>query len=508
MQSKRQFVQDYIDSLYKAVEFYNNSEATSIDQAEEKLFNIIIEIRNVFSKEIPSIDDAILLKNGTGILDAKSVIGILKLYIVNTEGVPSIPLSKEDNAVQKIFISHRSTDKSSADIFESFLSSCGIPYNCIFCSSLPGNDIETKIALEIKKNLKESVLNIVLLSESYYQSPYCQHEAGIIWFLDTKKIVIAMPEIDSNLMEGFLDNEHKIRRLNNKSDIYAICDIVKKTFPYFISSNAKLDTNIDRLIEQYNQMLKTRDTALQIVPSNNNKLETRILSNEFSDEELLILYFFYDIQINSVGDDFIKLDQWLRKKNIYISVKDSFDILVDDDIINYINGSVETQNTYKMEIGSYRELRRLSQKSIDVFEQTCLKHKETTTYLVSENPIDDLIINSFSKAELLIIKYIIDLQRENLYAGWQQEKEVKMIQNWEEINILNNYLSCNYSDVISKMDIRKLIEPCAKTSYGNTKEYKIKDVFLKSVATLAKTSLDKIQLVMKENKQVELEVPF
>ena len=509
MQAKRQFVEDYIKSLSNAVDAYNNSEPTSIDQAENALFDIIIEIRNVFSKELPNIDDAILLRNGTGIRDANSVLGILKLYLVGTETVPSTPLSKEENAVQKkIFISHRSTDKKVADIFENFLTSCGISYSIIFCSSLPGNDIETKIALEVKENLKASVLNIALLSDAYYQSAYCQNEAGIIWFLDTEKIAIAMPEIDSNLMEGFFDNEHKIRRLNNKSDVYAICDIVKKVFPDFVLSNAKLNANIDRLIEQYNQMITTRDTALQSVPNNNNKLESRILANEFSDEELLILYFFYDLQINSVGDDLIKVDQWLRKRKIDLSVKDSFDVLVDDDIIDYISGSFEQQSTYKMEIGSYRELRRLSQKAINVFEQNCLRHKETITPLASENPIDNLIIKGFTKSELLLIKYIMDLQRENLYAGWQGEQEIKKIQNWEEINTLNNYLSRNYSDVISKMEIRKFIEPCAKTSHGNIKEYRIRDTFLKSLTSLGQAALEKMQSVMIENKYDEPELPF
>jgi hypothetical protein len=106
----------------------------------------------------------------------------------------------------------------------------------------------------------------------------------------------------------------------------------------------------------------------------------------------------------------------------------------------------------------------------------------------------------------LLVKYILDLERTNLFAGWQSEQEINMIQNWEEINQLNNYLSRNYVNALSKLEIRKFIEPCAKTSYGNTKEYRIRDAFLEGLKKLEQAALDRIQMIMEENKYVEL--PF
>jgi hypothetical protein len=254
-QEKREFVEEYIKYISEAVDSYNSSDPALIAQTEDDLFDRIIEVGNVFSKELPNIKDAIFLRNGSGIRDAKSVLGILRLYLVSNEAAQTSTATKEKNAVQKIFISHRSTDKRVAGIFENFLTTCGIPYSQIFCSSLPGNDVETQISSEIKENLKASILNIALLSNDYYQSAYCQNEAGIIWFLDTEKIIIALPEIDSNHMEGFLNSEHKIRRLNIKSDVSAICDIVKKYYE-IIPSSTKLNANIDWLIEQYNEAIK------------------------------------------------------------------------------------------------------------------------------------------------------------------------------------------------------------------------------------------------------------
>jgi len=130
-QAKRQFVENYINSLSNAVDTYNNSEPYATDQVEDDLFDIIIEIRNVFSKELPNIEDAILLKSGTGLRDANSVLGILRLYLVNEDDHTNAetPLVTDKKEARKIFISHRSTDKKLADIIENFLTSCGISYS-------------------------------------------------------------------------------------------------------------------------------------------------------------------------------------------------------------------------------------------------------------------------------------------------------------------------------------------------------------------------------------------
>lgn len=140
-QAKKQFVEGYINRLVYAIEAYNNSEAELLEQSENDLFDIVIEVQKVFSQELPNIDDAIFLRRGFGIRDANSVIGILRLYLLSKEETSSEntnPVITENKNPPKIFISHRSTDKKVADIIENFLTSCGIPYNNIFCSSLPG----------------------------------------------------------------------------------------------------------------------------------------------------------------------------------------------------------------------------------------------------------------------------------------------------------------------------------------------------------------------------------
>ena len=110
-----------------------------------------------------------------------------------------------------IFISHRSTDKAIADMLLDFFSGTGIPRETVFCSSLPGNDINEKISGEVKAALKSSVVNIAILSNGYYQSAYCLNEGGILWYLeDIPVIPIGLPEIDSRNMYGFLSGGNRI----------------------------------------------------------------------------------------------------------------------------------------------------------------------------------------------------------------------------------------------------------------------------------------------------------
>ena len=56
MQSKRKFVQDYIDKLNAELSALCACEPQCIDKEENALFDLILGIRNVFSKEMPEIE--------------------------------------------------------------------------------------------------------------------------------------------------------------------------------------------------------------------------------------------------------------------------------------------------------------------------------------------------------------------------------------------------------------------------------------------------------------------
>lgn len=127
-----------------------------------------------------------------------------------------------------IFISHRSTDKEIADMILDFLIGTEIPRGYVFCSSLPGNDVKEIISEEIRTAMNSSVINIAILSRDYFLSTYCLNEAGVMWFCCEKPVVpVALPEISSENMSGFLSNNYKIRRLDCEADISHLYDTVQ-----------------------------------------------------------------------------------------------------------------------------------------------------------------------------------------------------------------------------------------------------------------------------------------
>ena len=163
-----------------------------------------------------------------------------------------------------IFISHRTTDALVADMLSDYLVACGFPKEMIFCSSLPGNDVQEKISLEVKDALHHSAVNIMILSNDYYDSTYCLNEAGVIWYLDDKASVIAigLPEITPGNMIGFIDSDYHLRRLDIDTDIAKIYDIVAKRIEHKSLSHATITSETQKLKGRYQSFLVSRNYSV------------------------------------------------------------------------------------------------------------------------------------------------------------------------------------------------------------------------------------------------------
>lgn len=105
---KKKFIQDYLEKLNNEVESLYELDGRNFDQAENNLFDLILEIRNVFSRELPEIENAILIHHGTGIRDANSVIGLLKLFLINNGGFEEVLELPKNSSLDDSFISYAS----------------------------------------------------------------------------------------------------------------------------------------------------------------------------------------------------------------------------------------------------------------------------------------------------------------------------------------------------------------------------------------------------------------
>lgn len=161
----------------------------------------------------------------------------------------------------EIFISHRTVDAEVADMIKDFLTATGIPNTKVFCSSLPGNDVNEKISPEVKNHLKNATINILILSKDYYESAYCLNEAGVAWYLDEAlAIPIGLPEINHNCMVGFLNSDYKLRRLDNDGDIAYLYDMAMERLNAAVVTHSVITRETQKLKERYQTHIAGRNT--------------------------------------------------------------------------------------------------------------------------------------------------------------------------------------------------------------------------------------------------------
>ncbi len=161
---------------------------------------------------------------------------------------------KEHNAKRnQIFISHRTTDVPVAEMIKDFLVNTGIQNEKVFCSFLPGNDVNVKISSGLKERFNNCAVIILILSKDYYNSPYCLNEAGIAWYLDAEvvSIPIGLPEIDHSKKVGLFNNEYKLRRLDSEGDVSYMYDVVHERLKSKNMKHSIITQEIKKLADRY-----------------------------------------------------------------------------------------------------------------------------------------------------------------------------------------------------------------------------------------------------------------
>ena len=356
-----------------------------------------------------------------------------------------------------IFISHRSTDKAIADMLLDFFSGTGIPRETVFCSSLPGNDINEKISGEVKAALKNSAVNIAILSNGYYQSAYCLNEGGILWYLDGIPVIpIGLPEIDSSNMYGFLSNEYKLRRLDSGTDISYIYDTIREAVsaPYIKAGVITYES--EKLKKRYSDFLNTRE-CLKSKP----KIFSLPLTSEITtDDERIVLYYILQKNIRRVSKSTVA--EWLHRSEIYeVDVGNAFDLLS-----SFSDGLVKDE-TLEFGMDIFRKFSGNAREILDELKPYVEQHQKlasnTFMELWASGSVDSLIT--------LFLAYIRDERVSLLGARWMEETQIKSIQQWEGKNSLDNTLSSNYGKSLQFLILNDLVYESDWTSFGNPREY-------------------------------------
>jgi len=371
-----------------------------------------------------------------------------------------LSLSKEVPELQPtVFISHRSTDAKVVDMLRDFLVGTGIPNDCIFCTSLPGNDVQHRISPEVKEKIKYSSVNIALLSDDYYNSAYCINEAGIIWLReDATPIVIGMPEITHDNMLGFLNNDYKLRRLNSDDDIAAIYDTVQKAVGVPPASMSVVVNASHKLKENYDAFISSR-----AIESRGKEHPTEdMLDLITTDDEKIILFYILTKNIRKIKKEAIS--QWLQDLEIYdVSIDNAFDLL------STIGSGNNHGEQLELGIDFFRKITTKSDAITQLLSPILEKH------IISSQTILQQMFKSrqLDDVDMLFVAYIIDEKMVSFGDRWQAEAQIADIKEWEAKNSLDSTLSDNYGKSLGLFIQNRLVYESAWTSYGNAKEYSL-----------------------------------
>ena len=379
-------------------------------------------------------------------------------YLAEYEAQKMAQMSQENKAKNIIFISHRSTDKDIADMLVDFFSGTGIPKEAIFCSSLPGNDINEKISNEVKAALKNSAVNIAILSQDYYQSAYCLNEAGVLWYENIPVIPIALPEINSNNMYGFLNNEYKLRRLNIDTDVSYIYDTVREAISASLIKASIITYENNKLRAKYEDHLKTR-----VIPKSNTLTTNTIdVSGITTDDERVVLYYILQKNVRKVTKD--ALFTWLHENEIYdVNVDNAFDLL------SSLDGGSVNGDVLEFSIDAFRKYSANVKTVLPQLKECVERHVKlavnTFKVLWDSGTLDSTM--------RLFIAYIVDEKIRSFGDRWMADMQIKNIKQWESKNTLDFSLSNNYGGCLDLFVQNNLVYESEWTSYGNPKEYSL-----------------------------------
>lgn len=249
-----------------------------------------------------------------------------------------------------IFISHRSIEKPIVDELVQFLENIGINKQDIFYSSADSTGVKYRISDEILYAVNNSNFYIIILSNNYYRSPFCLNEAGVIWAKDVKPFIFALDDIDTDNMQGFITNNWLIKRLNSEKDISFLMDELKNNYTLKNLSEVqkneykklyltKINNEISKI--QLSQKDTEKNISKGIETKNRLNLTRLIMSDYFSDKELLLFKFILDKNyfINDIAKNLKdKIVVWEKKNRLKNFLSEDLETLL---ISMYYSGFFE-----------------------------------------------------------------------------------------------------------------------------------------------------------------------
>lgn len=222
-----------------------------------------------------------------------AAIELQKRTMSNHKETRAAPTLRE-NSMKKIFISHASEDKALVDIFIDLLDTgTQLTQNDIFCSSVKGMGIPNykEFVENIKNNLKEAQLVIVILSRKFVASGFCNCELGATWFAQKNCFALVVPPLRFEDVEGVMAGK-QVGMITDSSALDELKDCLKTTL--------SVEAVTSRWNEKKTGFLQLAGPLIQAIPKSEKVVQDASSTHKFHQSRS-------PIDFTEVADSFVKL---------------------------------------------------------------------------------------------------------------------------------------------------------------------------------------------------------
>jgi hypothetical protein len=167
------------------------------------------------------------------------------------------PQIQTDKKINKIFISHSSSDKEFVEELIDILETIGLHNNQIFCSSFEGYgiDLGENFLERIKNELDENILVLFILSTNFYSSPICLCEMGATWIKTNEHIPILIPPFDFKDIQGVVPLTQGFK-INDSLKLNLFKEKITNVFNLTLIDNSTWERKRDRILKRLEKKIK------------------------------------------------------------------------------------------------------------------------------------------------------------------------------------------------------------------------------------------------------------
>lgn len=421
---------------------------------------------------------------------------------------------------KKIFISHSSLDTEIGEKFVDALIEIGIPKEIIFYSSRyhTGVEIGNDFHVEIKQYLSSCDVVVFLLTKNFYNSVACLNEMGAAWILDKNISPILLGNLRPSDMKGFIDS-HYIALTPKSGEEFKL---ISKLNPYITKRNTekKLQEIFADFITEANRISEYSDQYTEMSSLDLSFLEESIIGKRFTDTEILVLNYFKQIQNNRFdleGND--NFDTFVYEYGNF-DYQTALSLLEEDDYITSYTehlGNGEVIHSYHLALEYFRQLISIGTVAEKYIETTKIKYKRVDSKNLKENMETHNILDNYlsdentREIEVLLVAYAYDKAITCFGDRWMADATIASIKAWEKEENISEKLSRNYHTALNLLINKGVLEVSSCTSYGNPREYKFKEEYVKGFNALNKQSKALMNITKENNHDTYFEeepLPF